>query len=141
MPFIHTITTKTVTPQMEAELTRRLGERTRLVGDDLFVTQPERLAEGISRGVANAVLIKPNQVGTLTEVARTVSLAKEHGYHVVLSHRSGETEDSFLAMNNEYDKLLTELDIPHVDHTGPGGHEWDFWAEWIGPALQWMMEQ
>lgn len=80
-----------------AELTRRLGERIRLVGDDLFVTQPERLAEGISRGVANAVLIKPNQVGTLTEVARTVSLAKEHGYHVVLSHRSGETEDSFLA--------------------------------------------
>ena len=79
------------------QLTRTLGERVTLVGDDLFVTQKERLAEGIRRGVANAILIKPNQVGTLTETARTVALAREHGYRVILSHRSGETEDSFLA--------------------------------------------
>jgi len=78
-------------------LTGRLGKDILLVGDDLFVTHTDRLAEGISRAAANAVLIKPNQVGTLTEVARTVSLAKAHGYRTVLSHRSGETEDSFLA--------------------------------------------
>ncbi len=51
------------------------------------------------------------------------------------------TEDSFLDMNNQYDKLLTELEVPHVYHTAPGGHEWDFWSEWIGPAMKWMLEQ
>lgn len=78
-------------------LTRQLGNQTQLVGDDLFVTNPARLAQGIQQGVANAVLIKPNQIGTLTETMETIALAHSAGYGVVLSHRSGETCDSFLA--------------------------------------------
>ncbi|MDF1678781.1 MAG: phosphopyruvate hydratase [Legionellaceae bacterium] len=78
-------------------MTERLGGMTQLVGDDLFVTNPRILAEGIEASVANAVLIKPNQIGTLTETRETIRLAKAHGYRCVLSHRSGETEDSFIA--------------------------------------------
>ncbi len=78
-------------------LTRRLGGRLQLVGDDLFVTDPARLAEGIRRGAANAVLVKPNQIGTLTETLETVELAKTAGYGIIVSHRSGETEDPFVA--------------------------------------------
>lgn len=78
-------------------LTERLGDRLQLVGDDLFVTKTERLRQGIESDCANAILIKPNQVGTLSETLAAVSLAQEKGYRVVLSHRSGETEDTFLA--------------------------------------------
>ena len=78
-------------------LTRQLGSQMQLVGDDLFVTNPARLAHGIQLGTANAVLIKPNQIGTLTETMETIALAQSAGYGVVLSHRSGETCDSFLA--------------------------------------------
>lgn len=78
-------------------LTERLGRTIQLVGDDLFVTNPQRLAQGINSAVANAILIKPNQIGTLTETRQTMALAKEHGYHCVMSHRSGETEDTFIA--------------------------------------------
>ena len=79
------------------ELTEQLGERVQLVGDDLFVTNPERLQEGIDRGVANAVLVKVNQVGTLTETLDTIALARRAGYAAVISHRSGETEDTTIA--------------------------------------------
>lgn len=78
-------------------ITHRLAERIQLVGDDLFVTSPERLARGIQEGIANAVLVKPNQVGTLTDAHRVVLLAREAGYATVLSARSGETEDVWLA--------------------------------------------
>lgn len=78
-------------------LTVQLGARLQLVGDDLFVTNPERLRRGIEGGVANAILVKPNQIGTLTETLETVILARRAGYAVILSHRSGETEDATLA--------------------------------------------
>ena len=78
-------------------LTDALGDRVQLVGDDLFVTNPERLRLGIERGVANAILIKVNQIGTLTETLEAVSLASESGYSAVMSHRSGETEDVTIA--------------------------------------------
>jgi enolase len=77
--------------------TRLLGERVQLVGDDLFVTNPARLQEGIDRGVANAILVKVNQIGTLTETIEAVRLAQSNGYSVVMSHRSGETEDATIA--------------------------------------------
>ena len=80
-----------------AELTDKLGARLQLVGDDLFVTNPERLGEGIHRGIANAILIKLNQIGTLTETLETVEMAHKAGYACVISHRSGETEDSTIA--------------------------------------------
>jgi enolase len=79
------------------KLTQRLGGRIQLVGDDVFVTNPAILREGIDRGVANAILIKLNQIGTLTETLDTIALAKEAGYRAVISHRSGETEDTFIA--------------------------------------------
>ena len=79
------------------ELTRTLGGKVQLVGDDLFVTNPNRLREGIDRGVANAVLIKLNQIGTLTETRTCVQMAKRAGYRTVISHRSGETEDTTIA--------------------------------------------
>jgi enolase len=79
------------------ELTEHLGERLQLVGDDLFVTSVERLAEGVRRGAANAILVKVNQIGTLTETLDAIELAKSAGYGVVVSHRSGETEDTFIA--------------------------------------------
>ncbi|MDO5425067.1 MAG: phosphopyruvate hydratase [Eubacteriales bacterium] len=78
-------------------LTETLGKRLQLVGDDLFVTNPKRLKKGIQMGVGNAVLVKVNQIGTLTEAFETMELAKRRGYRTVVSHRSGETEDTFLA--------------------------------------------
>jgi enolase len=80
-----------------AALTTRLGDRVQLVGDDLFVTNVERLERGIDAGVANSILIKVNQIGTLTETLATVGLATRHGYTAVMSHRSGETEDATIA--------------------------------------------
>ena len=80
-----------------ALLTERLSERVQLVGDDLFVTNVDRLGQGIERGVANAILIKVNQIGTLTETLQCIELAKSSSYGVVISHRSGETEDTFIA--------------------------------------------
>ena len=78
-------------------LTQALGERVQLVGDDLFVTNVDRLAKGIEDGVANAILIKVNQIGTLTETLQCIDLARTSGYGTVISHRSGETEDTFIA--------------------------------------------
>ena len=78
-------------------LTAGLGDRVQLVGDDLFVTNPERLREGIDRGVANSILVKVNQIGTLTETVEAVRLAQASGYTAVMSHRSGETEDATIA--------------------------------------------
>jgi enolase len=79
------------------ELTRRLGDRVELVGDDLFVTNVSRIQKGISEGVANAVLIKPNQIGTVTETIAAVELAHSKGWGAMVSHRSGETVDTFIA--------------------------------------------
>lgn len=78
-------------------LTDRLGEKVQLVGDDLFVTNTERLAEGIEKGVSNAILIKLNQIGTITETLDAIEMAKTHGMTAIISHRSGETEDSTIA--------------------------------------------
>jgi enolase len=80
-----------------ASLTKALGDRVQLVGDDLFVTNTERLARGIENGVANAILIKVNQIGTLTETLEAIDMARAAGYLSVISHRSGETEDTFIA--------------------------------------------
>jgi len=80
-----------------AKLTETLGSRVQLVGDDLFCTNVERLARGIEEGVANAILIKVNQIGTLTETLQCIELARSNGYGAVISHRSGETEDTFIA--------------------------------------------
>lgn len=78
-------------------LTEKLGQKCQLVGDDLFVTNTSRLKEGIEMHVANSILIKPNQIGTLTETLNTIYMAQKNGYTAVVSHRSGETEDSFIA--------------------------------------------
>jgi enolase len=78
-------------------LTEGLGSRLQLVGDDLFVTSPDRLRRGIEAGVANSILIKVNQIGTLTETFEAISLARANGYSAVMSHRSGETEDATIA--------------------------------------------
>ena len=78
-------------------LTEKLGDKIQLVGDDLFVTNMQRLSRGIEKNVANAILIKPNQIGTLTETLDTIELAKKNGYRTVISHRSGETEDTTIA--------------------------------------------
>ncbi len=80
-----------------ADLTARLGDRVQLVGDDLFVTSPERLRQGIEAGVGNSILVKVNQIGTLTETLDAIALAGRHGYSAVMSHRSGETEDTTIA--------------------------------------------
>jgi len=80
-----------------AKLTSSLGDRVQLVGDDLFVTNPARLQEGIDRGVGNSILVKVNQIGTLTETIEAVRLAQRNGYTAVMSHRSGETEDATIA--------------------------------------------
>lgn len=79
------------------ELTNRLKDKIQLVGDDLFVTNKKRLKKGIKEGVANSILIKPNQIGTLTETLDAIELAKKNGYTAVISHRSGETEDTTIA--------------------------------------------
>jgi enolase len=80
-----------------AALTAAVGERVQLVGDDLFVTNTERLARGIRDGIANSILIKVNQIGTLTETLEAVDMAQAAGFTVVISHRSGETEDTTIA--------------------------------------------
>ena len=79
------------------ELTDKIGDKVELVGDDLFCTNPTILAEGIEKGVANSVLIKVNQIGSLTETLDTIELAKKHNYKCFVSHRSGETEDTTIA--------------------------------------------
>lgn len=94
-------------------LTDTLGEKIRLVGDDLFVTNTARLAEGIRRGVANSILIKYNQIGTLTETIRAVELAHHSGYSAILSHRSGETEDTAIA------DLAVALGTGHIKAGAP----------------------
>jgi enolase len=78
-------------------LTDRLGKKVQIVGDDLFVTNPKILSEGIAKGIANSILIKINQIGTLSETFAAVEMAKRAGYTNVISHRSGETEDSTIA--------------------------------------------
>ena len=78
-------------------MTSRLGKKVQLVGDDLFVTNTKRLSKGIREGVANAILIKPNQIGTLTETLKVIEMAKKAGYRTIISHRSGETEDTTIA--------------------------------------------
>ena len=80
-----------------SKMTSILGKRIMLVGDDLFVTNLNRLRKGLNLNVANSILIKPNQIGTLTETLETIEIAKSNGYKIVVSHRSGETEDSFIA--------------------------------------------
>jgi enolase len=80
-----------------SDLTRALGSRLQLIGDDLFVTNPARLSRGIADGVANAILIKVNQIGTLTETLEAIRMARQAGYRYIISHRSGETEDAFIA--------------------------------------------
>ena len=79
------------------KMTTELGSKIQIVGDDLFVTNPERLAKGIQKGAANALLVKVNQIGTLTETLDAVSLAHRNGYRSMMSHRSGETEDTTIA--------------------------------------------
>ena len=78
-------------------LTERIGDRVQLVGDDLFVTNTDILADGIREGVANAILIKLNQIGTLTETLDAIRMAQDAGYRTVISHRSGETEDTTIS--------------------------------------------
>ncbi len=78
-------------------LTRKIGSQIMLVGDDLLVTNPKRLNEAISKRIANAVLIKPNQIGTLSETLQTIDIAKKNNYKVIISHRSGETDDAFIS--------------------------------------------
>jgi enolase len=80
-----------------ALLTKALGSRVQLVGDDLFVTNTAILGQGIAEGIANAILIKPNQIGTLTETLAAIDMAVDAGYAAVISHRSGETEDATIA--------------------------------------------
>ena len=78
-------------------LTKQLGKKIQIVGDDIFVTNPKFLNKGIEMGVGNAILIKVNQIGTLSETLETIRIAQTHGYAAIISHRSGETEDSFIA--------------------------------------------
>lgn len=80
-----------------SQLTAKVGDKCRICGDDLFVTNPELLAEGINKDLANAIIIKPNQIGSLTDTYATVKLAKEHSIMPVVSHRSGETTDETIA--------------------------------------------
>ena len=78
-------------------MTDKLGNTTQLVGDDLFVTNPKIFEKGIEKGIANSILIKLNQIGTITETLDAISLAKKNNYNFIISHRSGETEDNFIA--------------------------------------------
>ncbi|WP_255167452.1 phosphopyruvate hydratase [Natrononativus amylolyticus] len=98
-----------------ADLTDRVGDRTLICGDDLFVTNTDRLAEGIDRGAANSILIKPNQIGTLTDAFDAVELATRNGYESVISHRSGETEDTTIA------HLAVATDAPFIKTGAVGG--------------------
>ena len=96
-----------------SELTAQLGDRVMLVGDDLFVTNEKRLKEGIRRGAGNAILIKPNQIGTLTEVITVIGTARSAGYKFIPSHRSGETEDTTLA------DLSVAMNAPYIKSGAP----------------------
>ncbi|EMA41743.1 phosphopyruvate hydratase [Halobiforma nitratireducens] len=98
-----------------AELTNRVGDETLVCGDDLFVTNTDRLREGIDRGAANSILIKPNQIGTLTDAFDAIELAIENGYDPVVSHRSGETEDTTIA------HLAVATDAPFIKTGAVGG--------------------
>lgn len=98
-----------------AKLTQKIGSKTLIVGDDLFVTNKKRLEDGIQKGSANAILIKPNQIGTLTDMVDTVKLAKKSNYQTVISHRSGETEDTTIA------QLAVGLDIGYIKTGTIGG--------------------
>ncbi len=98
-----------------AKLTKKIGNKTLIVGDDLFVTNKKRLEDGIQKGSANAILIKPNQIGTLTDMVDTVKLAKKSNYQTVISHRSGETEDTTIA------QLAVGLDIGYIKTGTIGG--------------------
>ncbi len=98
-------------------LTKRLGKRVRLVGDDLFVTNTTRLSDGARAGIANSILIKPNQIGTLSEVFAVTELARAKGYGFIISHRSGETEDPFIA------DLAVALGAPFIKSGAPRGSE------------------
>jgi enolase len=98
-----------------AKLTEQVGERTLICGDDLFVTNTERLASGIDQGAANAILIKPNQIGTLTDAFDAVELAARNGLETVISHRSGETEDTTIA------HLAVATDAPFIKTGAAGG--------------------
>ena len=80
-----------------AAMTKALGDKVQVVGDDFFVTNPARLAEGIAKGCCNSILVKVNQIGTLTETFEAVDMARRNGYTAVISHRSGETEDATIA--------------------------------------------
>ena len=95
------------------KLTDTLGDRIHLVGDDLFVTNPLRFRDGIDRSLANTILIKPNQIGTLTETLDVIGMAKEAGYDFILSHRSGETEDTFIA------DLAVAVNAPYIKSGAP----------------------
>ncbi|MCI6542196.1 MAG: phosphopyruvate hydratase [Firmicutes bacterium] len=95
------------------KLTKKLGKKVQLVGDDLFVTNTERIKKGIENKVANAVLVKVNQIGTLTETIEAINLAKSNGYNVVISHRSGETEDTTIA------DLAVALDAGQIKSGAP----------------------
>jgi len=98
-----------------AELTDRVGEQTLVCGDDLFVTNTARLQDGIDAGAGNSILIKPNQIGTLTDAFDAIELAEEHGYDAVVSHRSGETEDATIA------HLAVATDAPFIKTGTVGG--------------------
>ncbi|WP_306059561.1 phosphopyruvate hydratase [Natronococcus wangiae] len=98
-----------------ADLTDEVGDRTLVCGDDLFVTNTDRLTEGIDRGAANSILIKPNQIGTLTDAFDAIELATENGYNSVISHRSGETEDATIA------HLAVATDAPFIKTGAVGG--------------------
>jgi len=98
-----------------AELTDRAGDRTLVCGDDLFVTNTDRIERGIEAGAANSVLIKPNQIGTLTDAFDAIELAVENGYDPVVSHRSGETEDTTIA------HLAVATDAPFIKTGTVGG--------------------
>lgn len=98
-----------------AALTERVGDRTLVCGDDLFVTNTERLETGIEQGAANSILVKPNQIGTLTEAFDAIELAVSHGYDPVVSHRSGETEDTTIA------HLAVATDAPFIKTGAVGG--------------------
>ena len=94
-------------------MTERLASKIMLVGDDLFVTNRERLEIGIKKGMANAILLKPNQIGTLSEVIETAERASTFGYKCVMSHRSGETADTFIA------DLSVALGCPYIKTGAP----------------------
>jgi enolase len=95
------------------KMTAKIGSKVQLVGDDLFVTNPERLRNGIENGHGNAILIKPNQIGTLSEVLEVCALAREAGYRIILSHRSGETEDTTIA------DIAVGLNAPFIKSGAP----------------------